>query len=78
MEVEISIKCWVGNKVKYDYNNDGSRDKLDAPYRMKGKNAHFKLPTGKKKVEYFHADLTDEMILKAVSLKYSNFKFKLI
>ncbi len=75
--VEVTIKAWTGNMVRFDYNNDGSRDLLDVPYRERGKNAHFRLPTGKKKVEYFHSDLTDEMILLAISKKYSNFKFTL-
>jgi len=77
MEIEIEIKEWVGNLVRFDHYNDGSKGLLDKPYRPKGKNAHFRLPTGKKKVEYFSDGLSDEDVLKAVSKKYSNFKFKL-
>jgi hypothetical protein len=75
--IQIQIKAWVGNLVRFDYYNDGGRGLLDKPYRPKGKNAHFKLPNGKKKVEYFPNDYTDTEILNAVSKKYSNFKFTL-
>lgn len=76
-KIEITIKSLIGNKVKYDYYNDGSRGLLKKPYRPKCKHAKFRLPSGKAKYEVFGWDDTDEEILKAVSKKYSNLKFKL-
>jgi len=75
--IVITIKKCVGNKVKYDYNNDGTRDKLSQPYRPMWKNAKFRLPSGKPKCEVFGYDEPDEEILKAISKKYSNYKFSI-
>ncbi len=78
MEVEIKIKAWVGNTIRFDYCNDGTRLLLDKPYQHAGKNAHFILPNGKKRVEYFSAESTNEDILIHIARKYSNFEFKLV
>lgn len=75
--IKISIKEVVGNLVRFDYYNDGSRGLLDKPHRPKCKHAKFRLPSGKAKYEVFGGDDTPEAILKAVSKKYSNYKFTL-
>lgn len=77
-KIELKITSHVGNLVRFDYNNDGSRDLLDKPYRPKWKHAKFRLPSGKPKLEVFGDNVTDEMILDAVSKRYSNFKFTLL
>jgi hypothetical protein len=73
--IEVTITNHVGNLVRYDYYNDGSRGLLDVPYRPRYKHAKFRLPSGKPKCERFGNDLTDELILQVLSKKYSNFKF---
>jgi len=76
-EITITIKNCVGNKVVFDYDNDGGRTRLAKPYRPKWRNAKFRLPSGKPKCEQFPSESTNEEILKDISFKYQNFKFKL-
>ncbi len=72
--IEVWIKDWVGNKVKWERYNDGLRYPIDQPYRPSGRNAHFRLPNGKKKCEKFWPDITDEEILLQLNKKYANFR----
>jgi hypothetical protein len=75
--IEVKVSEHQGNLVRYDYNNDGSRDKLRVPYREQWKSAKFRLPSGKPKNEVFDMSMTDDLILEFIEKKYRNLKFKL-
>jgi hypothetical protein len=74
--ISVEISQHIGNVVKYEVNNEGTKDPV-TPFRRRWKHAKFKLPSGKKKCEVFPYDKTPEEILSAVQKTYSNFKFKL-
>lgn len=73
--IEITIKHCVGNKVKYERDNEGLRERLPQSYRPKWINAKFRLPSGKPKLEMFSDGTSAEQILAVIQKKYSNYKF---
>ena len=75
--IEVIIKRWKGNMVRFERYNDGLRYPIDNPYREAGANAKFRLPSGKAKCERCSDELTDEQILTYVQKKYSNYRFVL-
>jgi len=72
--IEVQIKDWIGTIVRWERDNEGLRERVAQPYRPSGRNAHFRLPNGKKKCEKFWADITDQEILLQLHHKYSNFR----